>query len=107
MMIRSISIVGLFLESPGWRTTAFNYVAARQQRAGPAPAAGRDQDHSRIPRPPVTDWSRRMAWGDFSVGDAIPSMSFPLSMHRLIVQAGANQDFASIHHNSESHPGRR
>lgn len=82
------------------RTTAFNYVAA-QQRAGPAPAAGRDPDHSRIPRPPVTDWSRRMAWGDFSVGDAIPPMSFPLSMHRLIVQAGANQDFASIHHNSD------
>ena len=40
-------------------------------------------------------------WEDVSVGDEIPSVDFPLSVYRLVMEAGANRDFNSIHHNSE------
>jgi acyl dehydratase len=34
-------------------------------------------------------------------GRALPAVRFPLSVYRLIMAAGANRDFNSIHHNSE------
>jgi acyl dehydratase len=40
-------------------------------------------------------------WEDVAVGDALIPISFPLSLYRLVVVAGANRDFNSIHHNSE------
>ncbi|MFJ7308870.1 hotdog family protein [Peribacillus frigoritolerans] len=40
-------------------------------------------------------------WEEVSIGDEVPSIDFPLSVYRLIVEAGANRDFNSIHHNSE------
>lgn len=40
-------------------------------------------------------------WDDAEVGDAIGPLAFPLSVYRLVVAAGANRDFNSIHHNSE------
>lgn len=40
-------------------------------------------------------------WDDVSEGEPIASIAFPLSLYRLIVEAGANRDFNSIHHNSE------
>ncbi|MCW2580000.1 MAG: acyl dehydratase [Blastococcus sp.] len=40
-------------------------------------------------------------WEDVAVGDALSPISFPLSLYRLVVVAGANRDFNSIHHNSE------
>jgi acyl dehydratase len=40
-------------------------------------------------------------WEDAQVGDAIGPLAFPLSVYRLVVAAGANRDFNSIHHNSE------
>ena len=41
------------------------------------------------------------SWEDVAVGDALDPVSFPLSLSRLVVDAGANRDFNSIHHNSE------
>jgi acyl dehydratase len=38
---------------------------------------------------------------DVSVGDSLPSLSFPLTVYRLVMAAGSNRDFNSIHHNSE------
>ena len=38
---------------------------------------------------------------DVSVGDDLPSVDFPLSIYRLVVAAGGNRDFNSIHHNGE------
>jgi acyl dehydratase len=49
----------------------------------------------------VTDWSVQATWESVEVGDELPTISFPLSAHRMIVQAAANRDFSSIHHNSE------
>ncbi|HYZ57116.1 MAG TPA: acyl dehydratase [Streptosporangiaceae bacterium] len=39
--------------------------------------------------------------GDVSVGDELAPVSFPLTVYRLVMEAGANRDFNSIHHNSE------
>jgi acyl dehydratase len=47
------------------------------------------------------DWSFQRYWEDVVEGDEVPAVSFPLSVYRLVVEAGANRDFNSIHHNSE------
>jgi acyl dehydratase len=47
------------------------------------------------------DWSIQRYWEDVSEGDEVPAVEFPLSIYRLVVEAGANRDFNSIHHNSE------
>lgn len=47
------------------------------------------------------DWSTQRYWEDVSEGDEIPAIEFPLSVYRLVVEAGANRDFNSIHHNTE------
>ncbi len=39
-------------------------------------------------------------YDDIAVGDAVPAVDFPLSVYRLVVAAGGNRDFNSIHHNS-------
>jgi acyl dehydratase len=38
-------------------------------------------------------------WEDTYVGQELLSEQFPLSLYRLVVAAGANRDFNSIHHN--------
>lgn len=38
---------------------------------------------------------------DVAVGDVLPEVAYPLTVYRLVMAAGANRDFNSIHHNSE------
>jgi acyl dehydratase len=38
---------------------------------------------------------------DVLVGDEITPVRFPLTVYRLVMEAGANRDFNSIHHNTE------
>ncbi len=45
--------------------------------------------------------NNQLYWEDVTEGDKVPSVEFPLSIYRLVVEAGANRDFNSIHHNSE------
>ncbi|WP_413300991.1 hypothetical protein AA0X95_20160 [Bacillus sp. 1P10SD] len=40
-------------------------------------------------------------WEKVSIGDTISPEEFPLTVARLVMAAGANRDFNSIHHNSE------
>lgn len=47
------------------------------------------------------DWSIQRYWEDITEGDEVPAVAFPLSVYRLVVEAGANRDFNSIHHNTE------
>jgi hypothetical protein len=47
------------------------------------------------------DWSAQRYWDDVAEGDDVPSVQFPLTVYRLVVEAGANRDFNAIHHNSE------
>jgi len=35
------------------------------------------------------------------VGDKLPELTLPLTVYRLVMAAGSNRDFNSIHHNSE------
>ena len=39
--------------------------------------------------------------GDVQVGDEIDPVAFPVTVYRLVMEAGANRDFNSIHHNTE------
>jgi N-terminal half of MaoC dehydratase len=39
--------------------------------------------------------------GDVEVGQVLSPVAFPLTVYRLIVEAGANRDFNSIHHNTQ------
>ena len=47
------------------------------------------------------DWTKQRYWEDVAVGDEVPPVGFPLSIYRMVVAAGGNRDFNSIHHNSE------
>ena len=38
---------------------------------------------------------------DVAVGEQLPVVEYPLTVYRLVMAAGANRDFNSIHHNSE------
>jgi acyl dehydratase len=40
-------------------------------------------------------------WEDVAEGEALEPLAFPLTVYRLVMAAGANRDFNSIHHNSE------
>ncbi|WP_433474216.1 acyl dehydratase [Spirillospora sp. CA-142024] len=37
---------------------------------------------------------------DVTVGEALPVVAYPLTVYRLVMAAGANRDFNSIHHNT-------
>ena len=43
--------------------------------------------------------SRQRTYDEISVGDELGPVDFPLSIYRLVVAAGGNRDFNSIHHN--------
>lgn len=45
--------------------------------------------------------SAQRYWEDVSEGDALAPLAFPITVYRLVMAAGANRDFNSIHHNSE------
>ena len=47
------------------------------------------------------DYSKQRYWQDVNEGDEVPALEFPMTVHRLVVQAGGNMDFAQIHHNTE------
>jgi acyl dehydratase len=38
---------------------------------------------------------------DVKVGEQLPEVSYPLTVYRLVMAAGSNRDFNSIHHNTE------
>jgi acyl dehydratase len=45
----------------------------------------------------VTD---QRSFEDVTVGEELPAVAFPLTVYRLVVAAGGNRDFNSIHHNT-------
>jgi acyl dehydratase len=44
--------------------------------------------------------SRQRSFSDVVVGEELPPVEFPLTVYRLVVAAGGNRDFNSIHHNT-------
>lgn len=49
----------------------------------------------------MSEWSKQRYWEEVEEGEYLSEGSFPLTLHRLVVAAGANKDFTSIHHNTE------
>jgi len=47
------------------------------------------------------EWALQRHWEDVEEGQEVSPVDFRLSVYRLVVEAGANRDFNSIHHNSE------
>lgn len=47
------------------------------------------------------DWGQQRRWDDVEEGQQLEPVEFPLTVYRLVVEAGANRDFNAIHHNSE------
>lgn len=47
----------------------------------------------------MTTATSQRTFDDVRVGDVVPAVEFPLSLYRLVVAAGGNRDFNSIHHN--------
>ena len=46
----------------------------------------------------MTDWSRQRFATDGAVGDQLGSIEIPLTLQRLVMEAGANRDLSTIHH---------
>jgi acyl dehydratase len=44
--------------------------------------------------------SRQLSFEDVTVGEELTPVAFPLTVYRLVVAAGGNRDFNSIHHNT-------
>jgi acyl dehydratase len=84
------------------RNTAYSYVP-HPERVPPAAAPPQEQPGDGEPPsgPGDLDWDRQRCWEDVSEGQALPAVRFPLSVYRLVMAAGANRDFNSIHHNDE------
>lgn len=47
------------------------------------------------------DKRKQRYWDSIFEGEEIPTVKFPLSVYRLVMAAGTNLDFNSIHHNTE------
>lgn len=45
--------------------------------------------------------SEQRYFEDVTPGQEIPAVAFPLTVYRLVMAAGSNRDFNSIHHNGE------
>lgn len=52
-------------------------------------------------RASYVDWSKQRYYEDVNVGDVNTPVTFNLTVHRLVYEAGGNRDFAPIHHNDE------
>jgi len=49
----------------------------------------------------MSDWSKQRYWEDVNEGEQLSPVAINLTVHRLVVEAGANRDFQPIHHNTE------
>ena len=49
----------------------------------------------------MVDWSRQITLDDVAIGAEIPEISMPITLQRLVMEAGSNRDLSLIHHNRE------
>ena len=74
---------------------------AREVAASHAQVSGSDGAETEVPvSQPRSDWSRQLYWEDVNEGDEIPGVSLNITVQRLVMEAGANRDFAPIHHDT-------
>ena len=48
----------------------------------------------------MTSQAQQTLWEDVNEGDELPAVDFNLTIQRMVMSAGANRDFATIHHNT-------
>ena len=46
----------------------------------------------------MTDWSKQRTISEVAVGDGLGPITIPLTLQRLVMEAGANRDLSTIHH---------
>ena len=46
----------------------------------------------------MSDWTRQITLDDVAAGEEIPEISMPITLQRLVMEAGSNRDFSLIHH---------
>ncbi len=49
----------------------------------------------------MVDWSRQITLDDVVVGAEIPEIFMPITLQRLVMEAGSNRDLSLIHHDRE------
>ena len=49
----------------------------------------------------MVDWSRQITLDDVAIDAEIPGISMPITLQRLVMEAGSNRDLSLIHHNRE------
>lgn len=49
---------------------------------------------------PSIDWSQQRYFEDVAEGDEVPAVGFPITISRLVMEAGANLDYSRVHHNA-------
>lgn len=49
----------------------------------------------------MVDWFNQITLDDVAVGSEIPEISIPITLQRLVMEAGSNRDLSLIHHNKE------
>jgi len=69
--------------------------------ARPEPATEDPRQDDEWAAQATPDWTQQRCWEDLVVGERVPTIRFPLSVYRLVMAAGSNRDFNSIHHNTE------
>jgi len=47
------------------------------------------------------DWNKQAYYEDIAAGDELPPVSIPIDLQRLVMEAGANRDLSSIHHDRD------
>jgi len=81
------------------RNTAYLYVP--HDEVAPPPSRGSEPIDAEPIEERSVDWDRQRWWDDLTVDEPLPAIRFPLSVYRLVMAAGSNRDFNSIHHNTE------
>jgi acyl dehydratase len=90
------------------RTGTFAYLPRPAAAGQPGGAAGvrgggglADGEPGREPGPEPGRGQDQRYFEDVQPGQVIPVVAYPLTVYRLVMAAGSNRDFNSIHHNGE------
>ena len=49
----------------------------------------------------MIDWAGQIHFEDVAVGDELDTIEIPVTLQRLVMEAGANRDFSLIHHDRD------
>ena len=83
------------------RNTVFAYEPVGPPPSAPTAGPPTSAAPQAAPSGPVAATLTQRHFEDVSVGERLTPVQFPLTVYRMVMEAGANRDFNSIHHNSE------